>query len=98
RVAAMRTPNKKPIPGSSGDGFLVCRRTVFKSRETKLTVSPLRHDVRHHQRRALLTTWCDILRASITGGCSQGQARLVIRAPECVPMAPVGSPPPGSAM
>src|SRR5262249_37351335 len=42
---------KKPIPGSSGDGFLVSLDSL--SREKKLTVSPLRYEVRHHHRRAM---------------------------------------------
>src|SRR4029077_2332083 len=32
----------------------------LESREKRLTVSPLRYEVRHHQRRELLTGRCDI--------------------------------------
>jgi hypothetical protein len=49
--------NKKPIPGSSGDGFQVPSQKAL-NREKHLTVSPLLYEVRHHHE--LLTRGCDI--------------------------------------
>ncbi|MDE2138139.1 MAG: hypothetical protein KGJ68_11950, partial [Gammaproteobacteria bacterium] len=52
-----RTDNKKPIPGSSGDGFLVPLNRLSRG-EKKPAVSPPRYEVRHHRR--VLTGRCDM--------------------------------------
>src|SRR5256885_14388018 len=68
----MRTGEQKTHPGVIRRWVFWCRRKSL-SREKQPAVSPLRYEVRHHQRRAVLRGGCDMLRG--VSPCGAGNVK-----------------------